>query len=368
MKAEVLVVGAGPAGLSAAISAAKGGKKVVIIDKKEEIGKPVQCAEGIGSYLLEYLPFEFPKEFIEAKISGMYFWTEEKEIKKVGSIYEGYTINREKFEKWLAKKAENYGAKILLKNEFNGLEEGDDYIEAWSDKENFRAEKLIAADGAESGVLKSLRLFKEECIAKVINFEMKNVDLRFKDMEQVFITELAPLGYGFIFPLSGRRANIGLGTADRNIDLEKNFEEFLEIPVIKKQIKNAEIVKDKSGSVTIDYHVNGFTVGDKILLAGDCANQNLKPFAEGILPAVICGYIAGDAISMNKDYKKLVYEHMGDLIRYSDKINLFVKKVYELGVESRNNVILEILSNIASLDDILLNILIEETDILESEK
>ncbi len=303
MKYDVLIVGAGPAGLSAAISAAKRGKKVVVIDKKEEIGVPVQCAEGIGSYLLEYLPFKFPEEFIEVEIKGMYFWTEEKEVKRLGGIYEGYTINREKFEKWLAKMAEKFGAKIILKNEFKGLEEGEEFIEAFSERENFLADKLIAADGAESGVLKSLGLWKEECVARAVNYEMENVDLRFKDMEQIFITEY---GYGFIFPISEKKANVGIGTLDKNVDLEKNFEEFLEIPIVKKQVKNAEIVKDKSGTVTMDYHVNGFKIGENILLVGDCANQNLKPFFEGILPSIICGNLAGISISENKDYNVLI--------------------------------------------------------------
>jgi len=57
IECDVLVVGAGPAGSSAARAAAMNGAKTIFIDKKEEIGKPVQCAEGIGEDLFSYLPF-----------------------------------------------------------------------------------------------------------------------------------------------------------------------------------------------------------------------------------------------------------------------------------------------------------------------
>ena len=57
IKCDVLVVGAGPAGSSAARAAAEAGASTICIDKKEEIGHPVQCAEGIGTYLFPLLPF-----------------------------------------------------------------------------------------------------------------------------------------------------------------------------------------------------------------------------------------------------------------------------------------------------------------------
>ena len=63
IKCDVLVVGAGPAGLSAARALAKKGLKTIIIEEDEEVGIPVQCAEGIGSYLFQYLPFEIPSIF-----------------------------------------------------------------------------------------------------------------------------------------------------------------------------------------------------------------------------------------------------------------------------------------------------------------
>jgi digeranylgeranylglycerophospholipid reductase len=73
IECDVLVVGGGPAGSSAARSSALSGAKTIFIDKKKEIGYPVKCAEGISEILLYYLPFKIPKEQLPWKIEGMYF-------------------------------------------------------------------------------------------------------------------------------------------------------------------------------------------------------------------------------------------------------------------------------------------------------
>jgi len=100
IECDVLVVGGGPAGSSAARAAAKKGLKTILIDKKEEIGKPVQCAEGIGSYLFPFMPFEIPKEQLIWKTEGMYFWADDIAIKEEGDKWSGYSINRANWDKW----------------------------------------------------------------------------------------------------------------------------------------------------------------------------------------------------------------------------------------------------------------------------
>ena len=48
MKCDVVVVGAGPAGSTAARTAAEAGLDVVLLEKRQEIGEPVRCAEGLS--------------------------------------------------------------------------------------------------------------------------------------------------------------------------------------------------------------------------------------------------------------------------------------------------------------------------------
>ena len=53
IETDVLVIGAGPAGSSAARFAAKEGVDVIIIDKKSEIGFPKRCAEGVSKKIFD---------------------------------------------------------------------------------------------------------------------------------------------------------------------------------------------------------------------------------------------------------------------------------------------------------------------------
>ena len=48
IETDVLVIGGGPAGSSAAKHAALGGAKVILLDKRSEIGAPKRCAEGVS--------------------------------------------------------------------------------------------------------------------------------------------------------------------------------------------------------------------------------------------------------------------------------------------------------------------------------
>ncbi|MFB0544709.1 MAG: NAD(P)-binding protein, partial [Asgard group archaeon] len=63
-KAEIVVVGAGPAGSTTAAVAAKAGADVLIVDRKNHIGVPVQCGEAIGKSKSELERLEIPKNSI----------------------------------------------------------------------------------------------------------------------------------------------------------------------------------------------------------------------------------------------------------------------------------------------------------------
>ena len=127
IECDVLVVGAGPAGSSAARASAKAGAKTIFIDKKKEIGLPVQCGESISDYLIPLLPFKIPKEQLIWKIDGMLFYAEDIAIKRTGKTWSGYAISRKNFDKWLANKAGNAGAKLLINTELIDLEVKDEY-------------------------------------------------------------------------------------------------------------------------------------------------------------------------------------------------------------------------------------------------
>ena len=300
IKCDVLVVGGGPAGSSAARSAVLIGAKTILIDKKEEIGFPVQCAEGIGEYLFPYLPFEIPKEQLIWKIDGMFFWADDISIERSGSHWNGYSVDRRKFDKWLSGLAVNNGSELWTNTELIDLElDEENNVKKAIVKRNGKLfeilpKVIVAADGSESTVLKLLGLYnpKRGDLAEVHSWEMKNLNLYKPNLEQIFIGEYSPGGYGYIFPKSKNVANVGVGSIFPKKKMEKYFEEFLEIPHVKKQVKDSKYIIEKTKKAVCYDLSEKWTYGN-VVLAGDAANQNLKPFIEGILPSIICGDIAG---------------------------------------------------------------------------
>jgi len=326
IECDVLVVGGGPAGSSAARAAAKKGAKTILIEKQKEI-KDVPCAEGMGSYLFPLLPFKIPKNQLKWKIKGIAFSDGKTEIIQQGHFYKGWSIERREFDNWLLNEAKRAGTQILMNTEFIDLKLSEDkYVDqiiAKQEKKNIKikAKNIIAADGVESDIAKKLNILKKtsDSIGYVYSWEMKNVDVKYPYFEQMYFGDFAPGAYGYVFPKSNDVANIGVGSTKGDKNLEKNFNIFME-EIIPRQVKNAEKTIDRSGIAPIKTMVDEIRYGN-VYFTGDAANQNLKPYIEGNLPAVICGDIAGKtASSENHSYEQSIKKKLGKQFRASDRL------------------------------------------------
>jgi len=105
---DIVVIGAGPAGSSAARAAAQRGVKVLLIDRRERIGVPVQCAELVSQWIARYAPFSSKSvlQTIETMVTHL----------PDGTYYEmkgpGYMLDRSLFDQELAASALLSGATI----------------------------------------------------------------------------------------------------------------------------------------------------------------------------------------------------------------------------------------------------------------
>lgn len=367
IECDVLVVGGGPAGSSAARAASLRGAKTLFIDKKEEIGVPVQCAEGIGKYLIPHVPFKIPTNYFKWRVDGMLFWIEGIKIERRGGFWEGYTIDRKRFDKLLAKNAIETGAELwnnceLLDAEFDDNGNMKTAIVKKSEKEvEIYPDIVIGADGSESTVLKILDLFNpgRGDIGEIYSWEMKSVNNTKPKLEQIFVGDFTPGGYAYIFPKSKDIANVGIGGLFPQKKMEKYFDEFLEVPFVKKQVKNAEFVVEKSKKSIWSDIIDKWAYNN-ILLAGDAANQNLKPFVEGILPAIICGNIAGELASrrinsgmdLTKIYEERIKEIFQDEYKTSKIYMKLIKDLFMSDIPTNNILFGGLLSRSFQLNEI----------------
>jgi len=317
MKCDVLVIGAGPAGSNAARAAACLGAKTIFIDKKRDVGFNVPCAEGIGIDFINKFPIRIPKNQFIWKIEGMKYFCFDWSVEHTKDPWKGYSLERRNFDKWLAEQAVAKGAKLLKETELIDLEVDEENqiktakIRIKNKEIEILPKALIGADGCESTVLKLMGLFKPKKgdIPHIYCYEMGNLKIEKPHMQKLCFGPWAPSGWGYVFPKSKSVANIGIGLIypKNKKELERKFEEFMEYEPIRKMTKNAKILVDKRSKIRHGNIVKKWVFGN-VLFAGDAVNHNIKPYYEGILPAGICGDIAGKLAFEIIKGKKITHE------------------------------------------------------------
>ncbi|WP_019176893.1 NAD(P)/FAD-dependent oxidoreductase [Methanomassiliicoccus luminyensis] len=310
---ETVIVGGGPAGASAAIACSVHGARAIIVDRREVIGRPVQCAEGYTPLLGEMSIVDLPDRLTVWRTEGTIFRFDGEERKVDGRMWSTNMIDRAELDSCLYNSAMGLGARRIT----GEVSDFDDASLHLSDGREVPYGRLIIADGADSVFLDPQD--KKRSVAYVRSYEVRGGEVPDPRRSTMFIGDYCEKGYGYIFPRGKRSANIGLGGLVDRDELERRFEEFCEEPEVKGILKRSEVVADKSGCAPLFGSRMRKELSGAIMV-GDAANHNLKPFVEGFIISSICGYLAGAALSLRpaEDAKRffdtLSRRYLGDLL------------------------------------------------------
>jgi digeranylgeranylglycerophospholipid reductase len=222
---DLVVIGAGPGGSMAAQVAAQAGLSVLLLEKRQEIGSPVRCAEGVGHEGLASF-IEPDRRWIAAEVKRAEINTVSGEttqtLRVEGGL--GYILERRIFDRRLAERAAEAGAEVRVKTAASGLlmENGrvcgvkiqrGDFIAGTGELE-VSTRIVIGADGVEAQAGRwvglPLQLPLQDTMA-CVQYLLAGVDI---DPECNYFTigqEIAPGGYIWVFPKGEGRANVGLG-------------------------------------------------------------------------------------------------------------------------------------------------------------
>lgn len=309
-----IIVGAGPGGLIAGRYL----KDALILDAKKEIGRPVQCAEGLSKRALEREGIKPDPAWISTIIDATQFVMPNGKIVSLYEKEQGYILDRPGFEQFLASQSL---AEIRLEKRVVDLERKDDLWEVTIlGGEKFKSKYLIGADGPASIVRQ--KVFREKidflpCLEYLMKTE-KEIDVSV--MKMYFDRERFPSGYAWIFPKSKNTANIGLGTSK---NLKEAFDDFIE-NTVKKEIGDCEFLENKSGVVPWGgiklelFQDNAFLVGDAGALADPI-------WGGGIADAMISGRVAAELILTGKPDS---YEQKIKSMRFFSKNLLSAQKIF----------------------------------------
>ncbi|MCK9151780.1 NAD(P)/FAD-dependent oxidoreductase [Methanobacterium alcaliphilum] len=303
IETDVLVIGAGPAGSTAAKHAALGGAKVLIMDKKSEIGAPKRCAEGVSNGGLESLGIEPSPRWITKELDGVrliapdgtnvWLTSDKVDLPEAGCILE-----RKVFDKHMAMDAARAGAKIKIKTLATGMERVEDGFlvdcESMDEKFQIKAKLIIAADGPESRVARWGGLktaVKPKDMESAAQFEMAGVEMEDNNCIEFYFGSVAPGGYAWIFPKGDDIANVGLGVLTTNTD-KTAYQHLLEF------VKNCPATQNAQ---PVELNIGGDPVGgmpkklvtDNLMVVGDAAGQVNPLTGGGIISGMTGGMIAG---------------------------------------------------------------------------
>lgn len=299
-KTNVLIIGGGLAGSSAACELAKNGIGTLIVDSRKEIGIPVQCAEFIPIQLMQK-PFEdYFKNSIIQDVKNMI--TLDTLNNKTITDSKGVMVDRTIFDKNIFQKAINYGAKSMLKTLFVGFSDKNKAVLKNKDGTfEIEFDYLIGADGPKSMVMEKA-FDKKHKLATCAQLRCKLNDM-LEDIIVVFRPYIRG-GYGWVFP-KGDYANVGIGIDTMYGDNPKVvLDIFIKEMVYQGFIKN-ECDSASGGFLPIDGI--GVLVKDNIALVGD-AGGFCHPITGGGIPQAV---LSGDMLA------KYIIE--GDLFSYKEE-------------------------------------------------
>ena len=348
---DVVVVGAGPGGSMAAKTAAEEGLEVLMVEKRQEIGAPVRCAEGVSKAELASL-VEIRDKWIAAEVAGAKIYSPDNTVITLSAEQAGnevgYILERKIFDRWLARQAAKAGADVLVKTAAVGVEKKSDCLRIRLRKAgeffDVEAKMIIGADGVESrvgkwmGIDTTLKLNEiESCVQYLITGLEEKYDM---DYCHFWLGhERSPGGYIWLFPKGNGSANFGIGVMPSMAKepAKAYLDRFLEEEGVKPRI--VEVV---AGGVPVSPMDRASA--ERCLLVGDAARHADPITGGGIINAMkggrIAGRVAAEAVRKNdfsarflSRYDKMWKEDFGKTL---ERNKVLQKKILKMKDETIN--------------------------------
>ncbi len=351
---DVIVVGAGPAGSTAAASLARRGRDVLLLDRAE-FPRDKPCGDGIPPGTVGILHDLGLREGLDG--AG---FTRVRAVRLVSGRGREFVVPfdprrddtefliapRLEFDDLVRRHAVTSGARFERANVRAALVENDRVLgveaEVNGSTQSLRARHVIAADGATSVLNRTLVPARadESHRGVAIRGYIDGIDTRTFAAEFHFQSALAP-GYAWIFPLGTDRANVGvIMRTDRfkrcSATLQELLQRFLDTPDVRSRVSaGAQLHDVATWQLPYATPKSGRRSANGVLFTGDAGRFIDSMTGEGIHHAVATAAIAAnvveDALSSPQragelidDYDRRCDAALGRLIRRSYRAQKYV--------------------------------------------
>ena len=300
---DIVIVGAGPAGSSAAHEAARNGSSVALLEKESVVAETVRTS-GV-TWIKDAQSFGIPEDCYNP-IKNYSFCSPSNTVTISDDVAKAAVLDVRKTYRHLAKQAQESGAKLFVDTNVTDVITDEQkkpigVIAKSADKEiKFNAKVIIDCSGFQSVVGKMLGLVTQwERFGAGAEYEVRAENVDDKTWWLMVGQKYSPAGYAWIFPVGGDivRIGVGIGKPESNVDPTERLNELME---------NKEgPIKDLGEITKIEFHyglipndgLSRKTVYDNLILVGDSAGQANPLVLEGIRYAIRFGRVAGRVAS-----------------------------------------------------------------------
>ncbi|QLH75430.1 MAG: NAD(P)/FAD-dependent oxidoreductase [Methanomassiliicoccales archaeon] len=326
---DIVVVGAGPAGSMTARNAAKGGARVLLIEKRQEIGASLRCAEGVSNAGLEKVGIKPDKRWVSTDVSGAKIVSPGGKVLKIDEKNAGnevgMVLERHLFDKAVAADAARAGAEIMLKTSAVDVIKEDGIVKgvkaiSYGEPITIKAGCVVAADGYESQVARWAGIdtaLKTSDITTCFQYRLTNIKHE-REFCEFVIGSAAPGGYIWVFPKGDDTANVGIGVLLSKLKKPGEVKMYLD-----KWIKSdprfscGQPLEAIAGAVSVSPPLEK-TIADGLVIVGDAARVIDPITGGGIINGLLTGKHAGNVLAkcyQSKDYSEESLQEYEDLWR-----------------------------------------------------
>ena len=301
MQYDVVVVGAGPVGATAARYAALNGASVLLIEEHASVGSPVGCTGLLSTRAISECDVKPADDFVLNTVRGAHVYSPDGNCLPIdGGKTKAYVVSRKMFDRKLVKMAVDAGVDVSIKTRAVGLDRSKrlQKLSVLQDgvSKTITSNVIIGADGVRSNIAQMSGLGRVQKVLSGIQIEA-SYSSNDTDFVELFMGSQAPGFFAWAVPVSDKISRIGLAVPAGN--------ESHAVQYLNSLLNSNQEISARYGGGALDIVYGGIPLGplektaaDGVLIVGDAAGQVKPTSGGGVYTGVACAKIAGEVAAL----------------------------------------------------------------------